>query len=610
MTAADRENRTGHGLFAVARVRDGVSIAAASRELHDIAETLRAEFPDSNKDMNVTVVPAREAMVGKTTEVLRAMAGAVALLVLVACANVAGLLLTHGVARGRELAIRSALGASRVRIVRQLLTESMLLALAGASVGVALAIGGQPLIQALRPADLLAWKPVALDGRALAFSAVTAVVCGLVFGTLPALVASRANIAAAASARSAGRQAVRARQALVAIEVALAVVLVAGAALLGQTLAHLTGVDPGFNPDSVVTMTVALPPTRYGDDRRVNLFYRELFDRLRAIPGVRAAGAVHALPLSGSTSVRPYEVAGAPVGNARPVAHYRIVVPGYVEAMGIPLRAGRSFTDRDTADRPLVAMVNETLRRQAWGDRNPIGDRITFGGTPGSDGRWAEVVGLVADVRHFGPGTPAPPEMYWPAEQIDRIPGETLRRFRRGLTLVLSSASGDPSSLVPSVRAAVRAVDPDQPIADVRTMTSLMGASLWLARAAAWIVALFATTAAMFALLGASGAASYAVAERHRELAVRLALGADPDRVVRLVLAGTLRAAIAGVAIGLALALVLGRSVASLLVGVAPTDPRTLAVVCVSLALATVAACWLPARRAAGIEPMQALRVD
>jgi putative ABC transport system permease protein len=610
VTAADRENRTGHSLFAVARVRDGVSISAASHELHDVAETLRGEFPESNKDWSVNVVPAREAMVGKTTEVLKAMVGAVALLLLVACANVAGLLLTHGVARGRELAIRSALGASRVRIVRQLLTESILLGMAGASAGVALAFVAHPLIEALRPADLLTWKPIAIDGRALAFGAATAIVCGLVFGTLPALIASRANIAAAASERSGGRRAARVRQALVALEVALAVVLVAGAALLGQTLVHLTAVDPGFRPDSVVTMTVALPATRYGDDRRVDLFYRALFERLRTIPGVRAAGAVQALPLSGNTSVRPYEIVGGATGNARPVAHYRIVVPGYVEVMGIPLLAGRTFTERDTADRPLVAMVNDTLRRQAWGDRNPIGERITFGGTPGSADRWAEVIGIVGDVRHFGPGTPAPPEMYWPAEQIDRVPGDTLRRMRRGLTLVLAAASGDPLSLVPSARAAVRAVDPDQPIAQVRAMTSLMGASLWLPRAAAWLLTLFASAAAIFALLGAFGAASYAVAQRRRELAVRLALGADPERVVRLVLTGTLGAAVAGVAIGLALAIALGRSVASMLVGITPTDPRTLVAVSALVAIATAAACWLPARRAAGIEPMQALRVE
>jgi putative ABC transport system permease protein len=610
MTAAERENRTGHMLFAVARVRDGISIAAADRELHDVAATLRREFPEK-REWGVTVIPAREAIVGRTTGVLRAMAGALALLLLVACANVAGLLLTHGVARSRELAVRMAIGASRMRIVRQLLTESVLLAVAGALAGVALAWAAQPLVDGLRPPDLVTWKPIAIDTRALAFSALVAIACGALFGTFPALAASRASIAATASERSAGRRASRVRQTLVAVEVALAVVLVAGAALLSQTLSHLTAVAPGFQPDSVVSMTVALPVARYSDDRRVDLFYRSLFERLRSIPGVRAAGAVHALPLSGNTSVRGYRAEGSPPIDPPAIAHYRIVVPGYLEVMRIPLRAGRTFTDADTADRPLVAIINETLAREGWGTRNPIGTRITFGGFYAPPGeRWAEVVGVVADVRHFGPGTPPPPEVYWPAEQIDAVPGETLRRMRRGLTLVVSTDGGDPLAIVAPVRAAVRAVDPDQPIANVRTLTSLMSASLWLSRAAAWLLTVFGGAALTFALLGVFGAASYSVAQRRRELAVRLALGAEPQRVMRLVLTSAIGGAMAGVGAGLLLAVALRQSVASMVVGIDPSDPRTLALVCASLAITTAAACWFPAQRASRIDPMQALRIE
>lgn len=608
MNAADRENRTGHSLLAVARVRDGIAVATADRELHDVAATLRREFPEK-KEWGVTVIPAREALVGKTTGVLRAMVGAVALLLLVACANVAGLLLTHGVARSRELAVRMAIGANRLRIVRQLLTESVLLALIGALAGVVLAWLAQPLIEALRPADLVTWKPIAIDARALAFSAIVALACGALFGTFPAFAASRATLAATASERSPGHRASRVRQTLVAVEVALAVVLVAGAALLSQTLSHMTAVEPGFQPDRVVSMTVALPVARYQDDRRVDLFYRSLFERLRSLPGVRAVGAVHALPLSGNTSVRPYRVEGTPPVDPPAIAHFRIVMPGYVEAMRIPLRAGRTFTDGDTADRPLVAIVNETLRRQGWGTRNPIGTRMTFGGFFARE-RWAEVVGVVADVRHFGPGTPPVAEMYWPAEQIDAVPGDALRRMRRGLTLVVSTDAGDPLAMVPSVRAAVRGVDPDQPIANVRTMTSLMSASLWLSRVAAWLLSVFGGAALIFALLGVYGAASYSVAQRRRELAVRLALGAKPERVMRLVLTSTLRGAIVGVVVGLVLVVTLRQTVASLVVGIDPSDPQTLALVCASLALATGAACWFPARRASRIDPMRALRVE
>ena len=610
MTAADRANLTGHALFVVARARDGIAVAAAARELRDIAAALRREFPDAKKDWDLTVVPARDAIVGETTSVVRAMIGAVALLLLVACGNVAGLLLTHAVARGRELAVRAAVGASRARIVRQLLTESLVLSTLGTIAGLGLAWCAQPIVELLRPADLVTWKAIGLDARALACCAAIAAACALLFGTLPALAASHASIMAAASERAVGRRASRMRQLLVASEVALAFVLVAVAALLAQTLRHITAVDPGFRPDGVVTMTVSLPATRYRDDARVDRFYRELFDRLRSIPGVRAAGATHALPLSGNTSVRPYAIDGAATTLSSPPAHYRIVTAGYFEAMRIPLHAGRRFTDEDTADRPLVVIVNETLRRDAWGDRDPIGSRMTFGG---ATDRWAEVVGVVADVRHFGPGTPAPPEMYWPAPQIDSLAkggADTLRSMRRGLTLVMAVDSRDPLAMVPQVRAAVRAIDPDQPIARVRTMTSLMSASLFLSRAATWLLTLFGGAALTFALLGVFGAASYAVAQRRRELAVRLALGADPAGITRLVVGSTFAVALCGVTAGVSLVLALGQVVSQLLVGVAPSDPATLMLVSGGVGLATALATLIPARRAGRIDPMQALHVE
>jgi len=608
-TPDDRENRTGHALFAVARVRRGVSIAEASRELHDVAAVLRREFPASNREWGITVVPARDAIIGQTGGVLAAMMAAVALLLVVACANIAGLLLTHGVARSRELAVRAALGATRLRIVRQLLTESVVLAAAGAAAGVALAWAAQPLLDTLRPAGFVTWKPIAIDARALGLAAIVAVVCGALFGTIPAIVASRANIAAAASERAAGRRSARLRQTFVAIEIALAVVLVAGAALLGQTLVHIAGVDPGFQPEGVVTMTVSLPATRYGEDPRVDAFYRALLDRVRAIPGVRAAGAVQALPLSGNTSVRPYHVLGTPPADPPPVAHYRIVTPGYIESMRIPVRAGRVFTDRDTASAPLVVVVNETLRRQAWGGANPVGSRITFGGSTPPNVKYAEVVGVVADVRHFGPSAPAAPEMYWPAEQIDALPGQAfLRRARRSMTLVVSTDSGDPLAVVSSVRAAVKTVDPAQPVANVRTLTSLLNASLWLSRAATWLLTIFGAAACAFALLGVFGAASYAVVQRRRELAVRLALGAAPSAVARLVLGGALTGAAIGIALGVGLTLAIGRSASALLVGVAAGDARTIVAVAGAIALAIAAATWIPARRGARIDPMSILR--
>ena len=606
LTAADRENRTGHQWVAVGRLRDGVGLAAATRELHGVADVLRREYPASNRDWDVTLQSAREALVGDTRPVLLAVAGAVALLLLVACANVAGLLLTRGLARSRELAIRTAVGASRQRLARQLLTESVLLALAAGALGVALARAAQPVVAALRPSDLLIWKPIALDARALAFALGTALLSGVLFGTLPALAASRAGLGSGASTRAAGKTASRTRQALIAFEVALALVLLVGAALLGETLARLTSIDPGFVADGVVTMTVSLPPGRYPTHEATDAFDAAVFERIRALPGVRAAGATHALPLSGAASVRFYQIEGQPPPGSRQVANYRIVTPGYLEAMRIPLRAGRAFDARDTAGRPLVALVNETLARQAWGSRSPIGSRITFGGTTNL---WAEVVGVVADVRHFGPGTPPAAEMYWPAAQLRAVPGETLAMLHRNMTLVVR-ADGDPAALVPAIRAAVRGVDAEQPIADVQTMTARLSASLALARGSAWLLTIFGGAAVSFALLGVFGAASYAVAQRRRELAVRMALGAAPRAVTWLIVRSALGGALAGIVLGIGLALALGKSVSSLLVGVRPADPTTFAVVSAAVALAVVAACWVPARRATRIEPMETLRIE
>ena len=606
LTAADRENRTGHQWVAVGRLRDGVSLAAATRELHDVADVLRRAYPASNRDWDVNLQSARDALVGDTRPVLLAVMGAVALLLLVACANVAGLLLTRGLARSRELAIRTAVGASRQRLVRQLLTESVLLALAAGGLGIALARAAQPVVAALRPADLVVWKPIALDARALAFALGAALLSGGLFGTLPALAASRAGLESSASARSAGKTASRTRQALIAFEVALALVLVVGAALLGETLARLTSTDPGFVADGVVTMTISLPQGRYPTNQATDAFDAAVFERIRALPGVRAAGATHALPLSGASSVRFYQIDGQPPSADRPVANYRIVTPGYLEAMRIPLRAGRAFDSRDTTGRPLVALVNETLAHQAWGRRSPIGSRITFGGTTNL---WAEVVGVVGDVRHFGPGTPPTAEMYWPAAQVGAVPGETLGMLHRNMTLVVR-ADGDPAALVPAIRVAVRGVDAEQPIADVQTMTARLGASLALARGSAWLLTIFGGAAVSFALLGVFGAASYAVAQRRRELAVRMALGAAPGTVTWLMVRSALGGALAGIALGIGLALALGTSVSSLLIGVRAADPATFAGASIGIAVAVLVACWLPARRAARIDPMGALRIE
>lgn len=607
-TAEDRENRTGHTLSGRGRLRDGVTLDAAQREMEAIATTLQHEFPASNRDCGIRVQAARDALVGDTKPVLAAIAIAVLMLLLVACANIAGLMLTHGVSRDREVAVRLALGASRQRVVRQFLSESVLLALAAGTVGVALAFLATPLVAAVRPDDFVAWKPIAVDTRAVLFAAAASVVAGVLFGLLPALVVSDRRLGQRASMRGAGQEASRARLMLVAVEVALAVVLVCGAAVLAATLDRLTAIDLGFEPDEVVTMRVSLPEARYRDDQQVRTFYERTLERVRALPGVQAAGATYHLPLSGGSSVRPYRVAGPSATDVRdlPLAHYRIVTAGYLEAIRVPLRAGRLFDAGDQPDRPLAVIINDTLRRRDWGDRDPIGARVTFGGV---DDIWATVVGVVGDIHHFGPSEPAPAEMYWPSPQIDATPSDTLRRLRRNSMLVVR-ADRDALAIVPSIRAAVQAVDADQPAASVRTLALLLSSTLWLSRASSWIVAVFGSAALMFALLGVFATVSYAVSRRRRELAVRVALGASASSVTRAVLHGAVWAGGLGVGAGVIAALALQASVSKVIVGTEALGAWTFLAVIGGCAALVALACWWPAKQASRVELMQVLRIE
>jgi len=606
--AEDRENRTGHTLSVMGRLHDATTLDAARRDMDAIATTLQREFPASNRDYGISLRAARDAMVGDTKPVLAAIAIAVLLLLLVACANIAGLMLTHGASRDREVAVRLALGASRPRVIRQFLSESVLLSLAGGALGLVLAVLARPLVAALRPEDLVAWKTIAVDTRAAVFAAAVSVIAGVLFGLLPAFLLSESRIGQRASTRGAGRDASRARLTLVTFEVALSVVLVCGAGVLARTLERLTAVNLGFEPRGVVTMRLSVPETRYREDQQVRAVYDQTLERIRALPGVQAAGAIHMLPLSGDSTVRPYRLAGQSVVDARdlPLAHYRIVTEGYLEAMRVPLRAGRLFDRGDQPNRPLVVVINEALRRRDWGDRDPLGARVTFGGV---DEVWATIVGVIGDIHHFGPMESAPAEMYWPAPQIDATPSQTLRRLRRNSTLVVR-ADSHPLAIVPSIRAAVQAVDADQPIASVRTMPSLVSATLWLSRTSAWIVSVFGTAALMFALLGVFATVSYAVSQRRRELAVRVALGASASSVTRTVLRGALWASGVGVGAGFLAALGLQATLSSWIAGTEALSLWMFVAIVGGCAAFVLLACWLPAKQASRVELMQVLRTE
>jgi len=352
---------------------------------------------------------------------------------------------------------------------------------------------------------------------------------------------------------------------------------------------------------------VSLPETRYADGARVTAFQQMALERIRQIAGVRAAGATVVMPFSGDTFVRPFEVPGLPANFKPPeIAHYRIVTPGYFESMGIRLRGGRAFTFDDRAGHPLSVIVNQAMRREVWGDANPLGASISFAG---SATLIATVVGVVDDVRHFGPSAPAPIEMYWPAAQIDVAKSAALNRLRRNMTFVVKT-SGDPLAAVPALRAAVHELDANQPIARVQTLASMLDRVLWLSRASAWIVSAIGVSAALFALLGVFASASFAVSQRKREVAVRLALGAPPSVVSRGVVSNVLAAAALGAAAGCAVAWPIARTIASQVPSVDPIDPWLTVSVGATMLIAAALSCWKPARRAGRIDPIEALKVD
>jgi predicted permease len=582
----------------VARLAPGISVAAAHRDFGAFAHRLAQAYPGQAGGLGGEVASLTDATVGDVRPALWTLLGGVGFVLLIACANIGNLLLARATARRSEVAVRSALGASTGRLVRQLLTESAALAVVGGVLGVLLAVWLLSLLQTVGPANLPRLDDVTLDGRVLGVSALLTLGAGFAFGLVPALDAARANLHGwlKEGGRAGGGTGGRLRDGLVVAEVTLAVVLLAGAGLLVRSFTELMRVDPGFQPDRVLTFQMAIPG-RYGVPERLVLLDRVYAD-LGAIPGVESVGSTTRLPLGTQLSTR-LDVRDRPVPDGdQPEVEFRRAGGDYFAAMGIPVLRGRAFDERDTPDTRGAMILSRGLADRLWPGEDPIGKDVRFwfaGITP--DAPWLDVVGVVGDVRHFGLDADAPEIAYVAASQGP--PASPLLAVR---------ATGDPDALVPAVRDRLRAIDPEILTYDVRTMDDAVAASVAGRRLSMLLVGLFGALALTLAAVGIYGVIGYAVRRRTRELGIRMALGAAGADVLRLVVGSGIRLAGTGLILGLAAAFALTRLMRTLLFGVSPTDPFAFGAVTLLLAVVALVAAYLPGRRASRINPTDALR--
>ena len=591
-------------LYVLGRLKRGVTEEQARTELAAVAAQLAREYPTTNTNRSATAVGLADLQVENVRPVLLVLLGAVGCVLLIACVNVANLMLVRAAGRERELAVRLALGAGRGRIVRQLLTESLLIAALGGAAGLLLGAWGISSLTALVPPDLLQLDQVRLNQTVLLFTLIVSVLTGLLFGLLPALHAARTDLNT--SLKEGGRSVAgsaweRARKGLLVAEVGLALVLLVGAGLMLRTLHQLTRVDPGFNAANLLAVQFALPGRVYNIERRLE-FFRECRTRIEALPGVRSAAFVMSLPIVGSNWGSPFIVAdkAVPPPGQLPYAAFTPVGANYFETMGIRLLGGRAFTEAEMTDAPPVTVINESLARRLWPGEDPIGKRLRQGNAE-SQAAWREVVGVVADVKLNGVDQDAPLHVYLPLAQ----------RNSANVGLVVHT-TGDPLALASTVERAIHALDKDLPVRS-RSMAQLMGNAVARQRLTLALLVGLALLALLLAGVGIYGVMSYAVEQRTHEIGIRVALGAQTSDVLRLVVRQGMMLASVGVVMGVATALALARlmtSFSALLYGVKPTDPATFALIALLLLLVALLACWIPARRATKVDPLTALRYE
>ena len=593
--------RGAHVLRVVARLGPGVKLAQAQAELNVIAANLAQQYPKNNKDKGIVAVPLTDQVTGSVRVALETLLGAVGLLLLIACANVANLLLGRAAARQKEMAVRMALGASRRRLAQQLLTESLFLASLGGIAGFVLALAAIAALTPQLPADLSRAAGIAVDTRMLIFTAAISLVTGVIFGLGPLFATSRENAGESLKQnnRSATGIQTRLRNGLAVAQIAIAIILLIGAGLMAKSLWALMRVAPGFRSENILTARLSLPQSRYPDNQRIAALEGQVLENLRERSGVQSAGFATYVPLSGFDNGWDFLIEGRPplpVGTHN-VTEYRPVSAGYFETIGIPLLRGRAFTTRDTADAPWVVVINDSMAREYWRSENPIGQRLQIPGWPA----WRTVIGVVGDVRHDGLDRAAKPEMYLPVDQALNIESEP--------TIVVRAAT--PAGVAAGeLRAAVSAIDPAIAVDRIETMQQLVSGSVAQPRFRTMILAGFSLLALVMAAIGIYGVMSYLVIQRTREFGIRLSLGATQADVMRLVLGRAAALIIMGTCLGLVGSGLLVRLITKLLFGTAPLDPLTFAAVPILLAAVALAASYIPARRATRIDPIVALQCE
>jgi putative ABC transport system permease protein len=598
-------SRGAQWVSAVGRLKPGIGLEQANSAMAIVASRLAEQFPLNNKDRLMTATPLHEQIVRDVRPALLVLLGAVMLVLLIACVNVANLLLARAYGRAREVAVRAALGAGRRRLIQQFLAESLVLGIAGGAAGLLVAFWCTRALIALAPTTIPRLSDVGIDWRVLGFTVATAVATSVLFGLAPA-VASTGGVMArfiiGAGRGSIGSPGTRTRKTLVVAEMALAVVLLVGAGLLVRSYERIVGVNPGFSPDRVLTFQLALPDAKYMVAESREQFISGFVNRLQQEGGVESASAIMGLPLDSDFSVSSsFRRSGEPDSADTPTAGMRIISPDYFKTLKIPLRAGRLFDAHDDATSPEVAIINEQAARRFWPGQNPVGREIRLGVrlVRGVRSGQKTIVGVIGDVKYGGLDAPTPPEVYLPHAQ--HPVGD--------LTIAVRTA-GDPLAFVPTVRADLAAVDRELPLSDIRPMTDVVGRSVAERRFTMLLLASFALVAVMLAGIGIYGLLAYVVTQRTPEIGVRLAMGATPKDVVRLFVREGAALTIVGVVAGLAGALAAARALTTLLFGVTATDPATFVIVAGLLMAVALVASYVPARRAARVDPMTALRAD
>jgi putative ABC transport system permease protein len=604
------DDRSWHpGILPIARLKPGVSLEQARSEIAVIAKRLEEQYPQTNTNVSSLVDPMLEQIVQNVHTALWVLIGAVGVVLLIACANVANLLLVRATGRRREMAVCIALGARPFDIIRQLLAESILVAVAGGALGLALAWAAVPLLVRLAGSSLPRSNSVSIDLGVLGFTALIAFVAGILFGLAPARHTWSIDLRETLNETNRGgavRAVLRTRAALVVSEIALAMLLLVGAGLLFKSFERLSRISPGFSTDHILVANIVRSPTAYSD-RNIRLgFFDRLFEQIAALPGVRSVGAASFLPVTGAGPALHFNIQGRPPRSPQEytIASYRAVSAGYLKTLGVPLITGRWIEDRDREGAPAVVVVNSSFARTYFSNQSPIGQHIQVGAVPNPDPRvpWMEIVGIVADVKQ-SLASESSSEMYVPYRQADQVlPVLTM-------SLVVRTA-GDPLAQTNSIRSVVQNIDPNQPVTAIRSMEENVAQSVSAPRFRTVLLSVFAGIALVLAAVGIFGVMAYSVAQRTRELGLRIALGASRGRVLQLVLAHGVRLTLVGVGIGLVATFLLTRYVSSLLFNVPPYDPMTLVGVVAALVVISLCACYLPARRATLVDPIVALREE